>query len=186
MGGKAHIIVTGHIYQSTNNTSIPYCPEGNQASLTSFSNFSRVLSDICRFFPMLSATIQNTVFRKLSVPLWFSSLPRPLQIQSGTHLGHRQAGSGGRRGIQTPFQRRRCISELEVLFGSWLEVQATISNSVFLCMLVLQGSQIQTQGKDGVCVYCISYEGGCGHCILSAWFLEDKENLWLLENSWNL
>lgn len=105
MGGKAHIPVTGHIHQSTDNTSVHHCPERNQASLTSSSSFSRVLSDICRFFSTPPATTQNAVFRKLSVPLWFSSLPRSLQIQSGTHLGHTQAGTGGRRGIQTPFPK---------------------------------------------------------------------------------
>lgn len=33
MGGKAHIPVTRHIHQSTDNTSVHYYPEGNQASL---------------------------------------------------------------------------------------------------------------------------------------------------------
>lgn len=69
MGGKAHVPVTGHIHQSTDNTSVHYCLEGNQASLTSSSSFSRVLSDICRFFSTPPATTQNAVFRELSGPL---------------------------------------------------------------------------------------------------------------------
>lgn len=37
--------------------------------------------------------------------------------------------------------------------------------------------RVQTQRRDWVHVCCVSYDDGCGHRILGAWFLENKENL---------
>lgn len=91
-------------HQSTDSTPVHYCLVGNQASLTSSSNFSRVqksgvLSDIYKFSYYseylfqegISPTMIFLSFLGLSDSEWYP----------GATLGRRQAGSGGQREIQT-------------------------------------------------------------------------------------